>query len=198
MRKLILTGLAVLGLLCLPLSAKTILTEANVERYLAMLPEMEALEDRFPDNHDLDIKLEQHCDWPKHYKMLKSTDLSDEYMQQMEALIRQHGFQPVEFLELSFKVSWPMLEMTRPMLEMSQQMLAHLPAEMRAEQEAEMAEANQLINLLDRCMTDADKKAATKFQGQLIQQMMQFDDGDEGMDLDLDQLQQMMDMMQQN
>lgn len=194
LRKLILTGLTVLGLLCLPLSAKTILTEANVERYLAMLSEMNALEDRFPDNHNLDIKLESHCDWPKHYQMLKSTDLSDDYIQQMEALIRQHGFQPAEFLELSFKVSWPMLEMTRPIMEMSQQMLEHLPADRRAEQEAEMAEAMQLISLLERCMTDADKKAAQGLQHQLLKQAFELDDNE----MDMEHLQQMMELMQQN
>ncbi|MCH8536430.1 MAG: hypothetical protein LAT66_01545 [Alkalimonas sp.] len=182
------------SLLAMPVLANTILTEQNVERYLAMQPELMALEAQYPDNESNDMMLEQHCNWSQHYQSLTAKELDAGYIQGMEAIIKQHGFQPAEFLELSLKISWPVLEMSKPMLEMSSQMLEHLPAEMRAEQEAEMAQAMQMINLLEQCMTAADKQAAKGFQDQLIQQMMLGEDDD----MDLEQLQQMMELMQQN
>ncbi|MDP4535706.1 hypothetical protein Q3O60_05865 [Alkalimonas collagenimarina] len=194
MNKLTPILLVVFALLAMPVWAKTILTKDNVERYLAMQPELMAFEERHPDNDSKDMVLESHCDWPRHYQSLKAQELDAGYIQGMEAIIKQYGFQPAEFLELSLKISWPLLEMSKPMLEMSHQMLEHLPDDMRAEQEAEMAQAMQVINLLEQCMTEADKKAAAGFQDQLIQQMMLHDE--EGMDPE--QLQQMMDMMQQN
>lgn len=194
MRKLLTFGVAIGGLFVLPALAATILTEQNVERYLAMQPELMALEAQYPENDSNEINLELHCNWPQHYQSLMSQELDTGYIQGMETIIEQHGFQPAEFLELSLKISWPLLEMSKPMLEMSNQMLEHLPAEMRAEQEAEMAQAMHMINLLEQCMTEADIQAAAKFQDQLMQQMM-LHDNDE---MDPAELQQMLELMQQN
>lgn len=112
----------------------------------------------------------------------------------MEALIKQHGFQPAEFLELSFKASWPMLEMSKQFMDMGRQMMAHLPEDMRAEHEAGMAQAMRMCQFLEQCMTDADKQAAKELEGQLLQHLMH--DEDDGMDPA--EWQQMMEMMQQN
>lgn len=64
--------LVLAGLLAMPVWAKTILTKDNVERYLAMQPELMAFEAQYPDINNEDLMLEQHCNWPKHYQWLKS------------------------------------------------------------------------------------------------------------------------------
>lgn len=156
--------------------ASTVVTEHNLQRYLALLPEMEALEDRFPDVDDSPMELQSHCNWQRHYDSTLTKLATPEHRKALEQLLKQHNFTAAEYTELSFKFAWSSLQMVEPMLEMLQQMLEYMPAEERAEQEAEMHNLKQILVLLEQCMTDAEKEIITTFTSEMMQQMMSMDE----------------------
>ncbi|MDP4530257.1 hypothetical protein Q3O59_14600 [Alkalimonas delamerensis] len=170
--------------------ASTVVTEQNLQRYLALLPEMEALEDSFPEVDSSTLELQAHCNWQRHYDQTLTQLATPEHRRALEQLLRQHNFTPAEYTELSFKFAWTSLQMVEPMMDMMQQMLEYMPAEERAEQEAEMRNLKQIMALLDQCMTDEEKETITKLTGELMQQMMGMDDDS------LHQLEQMLQQMQ--
>ncbi|SEA84453.1 hypothetical protein [Alkalimonas amylolytica] len=156
--------------------ASTVVTKQNLQRYLTMLPEMEALEARFPEVDSSTLELQSHCNWQRHYDTTLSKLATTEHRRALEQLLKQHNFTPAEYTELSFKFAWTSLQMVEPMMEMMQQMLEYMPAEERAEQEAEMHNLKQITTLLNQCMTNAEKETITKLTGELMQQMMGMDE----------------------
>lgn len=169
--------------------ASTVITEQNLQRYLNLLPEMEALEESFPEVDSSSLELQAHCNWQRHYDQTLTKLATPEHRRALEQLLRQHNFTPAEYTELSFKFAWTSLQMVEPMMEMMQQMLEYMPAEERAEQEAEMRNLKQIMGLLDQCMTDKEKETITKLTGELMQQMMGMDEAS------LQQLEQMIEQM---
>ncbi|MEE2025479.1 MULTISPECIES: hypothetical protein [Alkalimonas] len=171
--------------------ASSAMTEQNLQRFVAMMPEMEALDDRFPEQSNAfeqELELQQHCNWQRHYDSTVVRLAPAGYRQELESILKRHNFSPAEFTELSFKFSWGSFQLMAPMYEMMQQMLQHLPEEERAEQEAEMRSLEQMKALLDRCMSDAEKATVTALVADMMQQMMQ---------MDHETMQQMEQMMQQ-
>lgn len=171
--------------------ASSAMTEQNLQRFVAMMPEMEALDDRFPDQGRSDrVELQQHCNWQRHYDNTLIKLAPAGYRQELESILKRHNFSAAEFTELSFKFSWGTFQVMAPMYEMMQQMQQHLPEEERAEQEAEMRNLEQMKALLDSCMSDAEKAAVTTLVADMMQQMMQMDHET------MQQMEQMMEQMQ--
>lgn len=160
-------GLAVLfSALALPAMAATLLTDTNLDQFEAMLPKLQQLEQR-PQNKQ--FSLQQHCDWPQHYRQLSAQEKDSSYQAQIEQLVKQHGFTPEQFVELSAKVSWPVLDSVQPMLNVSRQALMFLPAARRQQAEQAIMQGQQYHQTLGSCLTADDKAALAKHHDRIMQ-----------------------------
>ncbi|MBZ9613734.1 hypothetical protein [Rheinheimera maricola] len=159
-------GLAILlSALVLPAMAATLLTDANLDQFEAMLPKLQQLEQR-PQNQQ--FKLQQHCDWPRHYREISAQEQDSRYQSKIEQLVSQHGFTPVQFVELSAKLSWPVLNQLQPMLEVSRQALMFLPAQQRKNTENSITQGQQYYQTLSSCLTNDDTAALEKHHQRIM------------------------------
>ncbi len=149
-----------------PALAATILTDANLDQFEAMIPKLQQLEQR-PQNKQ--FNLQQHCDWPRHYRQLSAQEKDSHYQAQIEQLVKQHGFTPEQFVELSAKVSWPVLDSVQPMLDMSRQALMFLPAAQRQKAEQAINQGRQYHQTLSSCLTADDRAALAKHHDRIMQ-----------------------------
>lgn len=160
-------GLAVLfSALALPVMAATLLTDTNLDQFEAMLPKLQQLEQR-PQNKQ--FSLQQHCDWPRHYRELSVQEKDNSYQAQIEQLAKQQGFTPEQFVELSAKVSWPVLHSIQPMLDVSRQALIFLPVAQRQKTEKTIQQGQQYYQTLTGCLTADDKTALAKHHDRIMQ-----------------------------
>lgn len=157
---------ALFSLWVLPTMAATILTDANLDQFEAMLPKLQQLEQR-PQNKQ--FSLQQHCDWPKHYRQLSAQEKDRSYQAQIEQLVKQHGFTPEQFVELSAKVTWPVLDSVQPMLNVSRQALIFLPAAQRQKAEQAITQGQQYHQTLSSCLTADDRAALVKHHDRIMQ-----------------------------
>lgn len=159
-------GLVVFSLFIAPVQAATVLTDANLDQFEAMLPKLQQLEQR-PQNKQ--FNLQQHCDWPRHYRELSAQEKDSAYQSQIEQLAKDHGFTPVQLVELSAKVTWPVLDSVQPMLEVSRQALMFLPAAQRKKTEKTIQQGQQYYQTLTGCLTADDKTALAKHHDRIMQ-----------------------------
>ncbi|PKM19975.1 MAG: hypothetical protein CVV11_00170 [Gammaproteobacteria bacterium HGW-Gammaproteobacteria-15] len=159
-------GLALLSVFAAPAMAATVLTDANLDQFEAMLPKLQQLEQR-PQNKQ--FNLQQHCDWPRHYREISAQEKDSAYQTQIEQLAKEHGFTPVQFVELSAKVTWPVLDSVQPMLEVSRQALMFLPAAQRQKTEKSIQQGQQYYQTLTGCLTADDKTALVKHHDRIMQ-----------------------------
>jgi len=149
-----------------PVCANTILTDANLDQFEAMLPKLQQLEQR-PQNKQ--FSMQRHCDWPRHYRELSAQEKDSQYQAKIEQLAKQHGFTPVQFVELSAKVTWPVLDSVQPMLELSRQALMFLPAAQRQSTEKTIKQGQQYYQTLTGCLTADDQSALAKHHDRIMQ-----------------------------
>ena len=146
--------------------AATLLTDENLTRFEALLPELQKLEQR-PQNKQ--FALQQHCDWPRHYRELSAQEQDSSYQANIEQLVKQHGFTPVQFVELSAKISWPVLDKVQPMLQLSRQALVFLPPQQRQDTEKTLQRGQQYYRTLTGCLSKEDKTALAKHNNRIMQ-----------------------------
>ncbi|QBL09272.1 hypothetical protein E0Z06_06970 [Rheinheimera sp. D18] len=146
--------------------ANTLLTDENLNQLEAMLPKLQQLEQR-PQNKQFQLK--QHCNWSQHYAELSSQEKDSKYQAQIEQLAKQHGFTPVQFVELSAKVTWPILDSVQPMLEISRQAMVFLPEAQRKNTEKTVTQGQQYYKTLSSCLTNDDKTALDKHHDRIMQ-----------------------------
>ncbi|MDX3774507.1 hypothetical protein QE250_10320 [Chromatiaceae bacterium AAb-1] len=156
------------GLSALPAHAATIITGDNLDKLEALLPQLMQLE--APDSKALQqAEFQQHCDWQRHYTDFKAKETDTAYLTKAEQLISKQGFTPAQFLELSAKTSWPMLDATMPVLEISRQTLPLLPAEQRKAVEASLKQGQQYHQVIGSCLSSEDKTALEKYKERISQ-----------------------------
>lgn len=155
-----------LSLFAVPASAATVLTDANLDQFEAMIPKIQHLEQR-PQNKQ--FNLQHHCDWPRHYREISTQEKDSAYQAQIEKLAKEYGFTPVQLIELSAKVTWPVLDSVQPMLEVSRQALMFLPAAQRQKTEKSIQQGQQYYKTLTGCLTADDKNALVKHHDRIMQ-----------------------------
>lgn len=146
--------------------AATLLTDENLTRFEALLPKLQQLEQR-PQNKQ--FALQQHCDWPRHYRELSAQEQDSGYQANIEQLVKQYGFTPVQFVELSAKISWPVLDKLQPMLQLSRQALVFLPPQQRQDTEKTLQRGQQYYRTLSGCLSKEDKTALAKHNNRIMQ-----------------------------
>jgi hypothetical protein len=146
--------------------AATVLTDANLDRFEVMLPKLQRLEQRPQNKH---FNMQQHCDWPRHYQELSAQETDRRYQSDIEQLVKQHGFTPVQFVELSAKVTWPVLDSVQPMLEVSRQALMFLPEQQRQQTERSIKKGQKYYQTLSSCLNADDRAALAKHHQRIMQ-----------------------------
>ncbi|WJG28081.1 hypothetical protein QSU96_21270 [Vibrio furnissii] len=160
-----------------PTLAKTVLTEKNLNTYLQIMQERDALDDSSyePDEPATELTFATHCDWQRHYQDAVATAPAND-VTEVEAIAKRHGFAPVDYYEFTHKLQWMSLEEMQMVLKSSEAMLNTLPADSRAELEIEIINQNKIIALLQRCMTQEDKQAAQRLKPVMMKKIMQMID----------------------
>lgn len=153
----------------MPVMADTLITAENLNKLEVLLPQLSKLEQSYRGDINKELDLQPHCDWDKHYSQLKSQQKDTGYVAKAEKLIVDNGFKPAQFVELSAKVAWPMLDAAMPMMQMSKQALAYLPAAQRKSAEVSLAKSTQYHTALGQCLTADDKAAITQYKDRIMQ-----------------------------
>ena len=159
--------------------ASGVMSPESLQRYIAMLPELEALSERFPDYGDeleLSQELQQHCDWQRHYDNTFMQQAPAEYQRELESILARHRLSPAEFTEISLKFSWASYQVMTPMFEMMQHMQQYLTEEERAEHAAQLKDMQHVQTVVDPCMGRAEKESVKAAVADIIQQVMQLED----------------------
>jgi len=146
--------------------AASVINAANLDKVEAMLPQLQKLQQRVQNNQ---FNLQQHCDWPRHYNELSAQETDSAYQQAIEQIVKQHGFTPVQFVELSAKISWPVLDSVQPALELARQALLFLPPAQRQQSGQTIIKGQQYYKTLTRCLTSDDQSALAKHHNRIMQ-----------------------------
>ncbi|MDX1391777.1 MAG: hypothetical protein R3241_05325 [Rheinheimera sp.] len=158
--------LLVISVFAAKVQAATLLTDANLDQFEALLPKLQQLQQR-PQNSQ--FNLQQHCNWSQHYTTLSAQETDSDYRLAIERIAGQHGFTPVQFIELSAKLSWPVLDSVQGALEVSRQALLFLPAQQRQSTERKLIKGQQYYKTLTSCLTADDKTALAKHHNRIMQ-----------------------------
>lgn len=172
-------------LLQAPVMATTLITSDNLTKLETLLPKLTALEKNNQASFNHDVDLRPHCNWQQQYNDLKAQQANTAYVAQAEQLISQSGFEPAQFLELSAKVTWPMLDAVMPMMKMSQQALAFMPAEQRKKLQQSFNQSSLYYKTVGGCLTSEDKQALDMYKQRIMQiaSDMSGEAGSMGMDI---------------
>ncbi|CAM3838446.1 hypothetical protein [Rheinheimera salexigens] len=161
---------ALIGLLIqLPVMADTLITSDNLTKLEILLPKLTALENNKQVRFNQNVTLQPHCNWQQQYTDLKAQQPDSASVAQAEQLIQQNGFKTEQFLELSAKVSWPMLDAVMPMMQMSQQAAVFMPADQRKKLQQSFNKSNRYYKTVGGCLTNEDKQALAQHKQRIMQ-----------------------------
>ncbi|GGW59089.1 hypothetical protein [Alishewanella tabrizica] len=147
--------------------ASTVITEQNITRYEAALPELARIEQDDPSSLKY-LRLAKHCDWALHASELRAKEQGKGYLAQVDQVLTKHQLTPALFIELTAKGAWPVLQSMQPVLAMTEQSLPFLPETQRKLAEQKIAQTNQMRGVIGPCLTDADKRALQQYQQRFI------------------------------
>jgi hypothetical protein len=152
-----------------PVMANTLITSDNLTKLETLMPQLTALETNNQTRFNRNVNLQPHCHWQQHYTVLKAQQPESANVSQAEQLIKQSGLQPAQFLELSAKVTWPMLDAVMPMLQLSQQALAFIPAQQREKLETSFLQSNRYYKTIGGCLSAEDRQALEQHKQRIMQ-----------------------------
>lgn len=142
--------------------AATVLTEQNMTKLEAALPEL--LKIKAKDPAELaKLRLAKHCDWPKHAADLNANPQAKSYFSEVETVLEKHQLTNAIFLELSLKGAWPVVQSMQPMLNITRQSLPLLPEPQRKQAEQTLAQTDYLQQLIEPCLTADDRSALQQY-----------------------------------
>lgn len=161
-------SVALLGSMSLVgLQAATVLTEQNIARYEAALPELAKIEQTNPASLK-SLRLAQHCDWARHANDLRANEQGKDYLPQVDAVLAKHQLTPALFIELTAKGAWPVLQSMQGVFHLTRQSLPFIPEVQRKQAERTLAQSNHMTAVIEPCLTPADKAALQQYQQRFI------------------------------
>lgn len=166
--------LSILGLLVMlpaftPVIAQvdTVLTEQNLNRLEAALPKLAKIQqDDVASLHK--VRLQRHCDWPRHATEVRAQQQGKSYLAEVDKILAEHKLSPPLFMELTAKGSWPLLQSLQPVLSVTRQTLPFLPQTQRQQAEQLLAQTDNMTQVVEPCLSEADTKALRQHQQRLI------------------------------
>lgn len=157
-----------LGCIFLPVAqAATVITEQNIARYEAALPELAKIEQDNPASLK-SLRLAKHCDWAKHASELRAKEQGKDYLPQVDQVLAKHQLTPALFIELTAKGAWPVLQSMQGIFNITRQTLPFLPEEQRKQAERTLAQSSHMSAVIEPCLTAADKSALQHYQQRFI------------------------------
>ncbi|KKO45329.1 hypothetical protein WG68_11450 [Arsukibacterium ikkense] len=167
MIKSILFTVGVFALLPALLQADTVLTEQNLSRLEAALPKLAKIkQDDVSALHN--VRLQRHCDWPRHANEVRAQQQGKSYLAEVDKILAEHQLTPPLFVELTAKGSWPLLQTLQPALAITRQTLPFLPQTQRQQAQQLLAQTDNMTQVVQSCLTDADNAALRQHQQRLI------------------------------
>lgn len=148
-------------------SATTVLTERNIARLEAALPELVAIEQDNPQGLTK-LRLKKHCDWQQHASDLRQQEQGKGYVAEVDQVLAKHQLTAPLFLELTAKGSWPLLQSLQPVQQLTRQSLPFLPELQRRIAEQKIQQTEQMQQTIEPCLTAADKTALQQHQQRLL------------------------------
>lgn len=148
-------------------SATTVLTEQNIARLEAALPELVAIEQDNPQGLTK-LRLKKHCDWQQHASDLRQQEQGKAYVAEVDQILAKHQLTAPLFLELTAKGSWPLLQSLQPVQQLTRQSLPFLPEAQRRLAEQKIKQTEQMQQAIEPCLTAADKVALQQHQQRLL------------------------------
>ncbi|WP_261258201.1 hypothetical protein [Alishewanella sp. BS5-314] len=148
-------------------SATTVLTEQNIARLEAALPELVAIEQDNPQGLTK-LRLKKHCDWQQHASDLRQQEQGKAYVAEVDQVLAKHQLTAPLFLELTAKGSWPLLQSLQPVQQLTRQSLPFLPESQRRIAEQKIQQTEQMQQAIGPCLTAADKTALKQYQQRLL------------------------------
>lgn len=145
----------------------TVITEQNIARYEAALPELAKIEQDNPASLK-NLRLAKHCDWDKHASELRAKEQGKDYLPQVDAVLAKHQLTPALFIELTAKGAWPVLQSMQPVFNLTRQSLPFLPEAQRKQAERTLAQSDHMSLVIEPCLTAADKTALQQYQQRFI------------------------------
>lgn len=169
--------------------ANTLITPENLDRLQASFSALQALEQGSDEDNSeqSDFKLDNHCDWKKHYESVYSNVKSQDY-RQFESLIKKYGFNSgAEYFELSMKAMYPTLTMLDEYLKQN-----NVTPDPKSEIGKHFLNMQEMGRVVGSCLSRADKIALKKYENKIneIHTLMmeydgyKYDDQDEYYDQD--------------
>jgi hypothetical protein len=149
------------------LPASTVLTEQNIAKLEAVLPELLAIEQDNPQGLTK-LRLKKHCDWEQHASALRQQEQGKGYVTQVDQVLAKHQLTAPLFLELTAKGSWPLLQSLQPVQQLTRQSLPFLPEPQRRIAEQKIQQTEQMQLAIEPCLTAADKTALQQHQQRLL------------------------------
>lgn len=147
--------------------AATVITEQNIARYEAALPELAKIEQDNPAALK-SLRLAQHCDWAKHASELRAKEQGKDYLPQVDEVLAKHQLTPALFIELTAKGAWPVLQSMQGVFNLTRQSLPFLPEAQREQAERTLAQSDHMSSVIQPCLTAADKAALQQYQQRFI------------------------------
>lgn len=147
--------------------ATTVITEQNIARYEAALPELAKIEQDNPASLK-NLRLAKHCDWTKHASELRAKEQGKDYLPQVDAVLAKHQLTPALFIELTAKGAWPVLQSMQPVFNLTRQSLPFLPETQRRQAERTLAQSDHMYTVIEPCLTAADNAALQQYQQRFI------------------------------
>lgn len=179
MRKLIPFSLILTSLLAFSCQASTLITAENLDRLQASHAAVQALDQQFQDDNQVgpDLALEPHCDWQKHYQSFNKDNVTQAQVRQFEELIKQYGFRSGgEYFELTMKVTSIGFSAMEAHLKQY-----NITPDANSVIGKNMLQMQQLNQVIQSCLTNADKAALTRHEAKINEILLQrtADDGDD-------------------
>ncbi|WP_333609134.1 hypothetical protein [Arsukibacterium sp.] len=91
-----------------------------------------------------------------------------DYLQQVDNVLAEHQLTPAQFIELSAKGSWPLLESMQPVLSVTRHSLPFLPQPQRQNAEQLLAQTDNMQQVVGPCLSAADKVALQQQRQRLV------------------------------
>lgn len=164
---LTLSAFALSALMPALLSAETVLTEQNLSRLEAALPKLAKIQQ--DDVGSLQqVRLQRHCDWPRHATEVRTQQQGKTYLAEVDKILTEHQLTSALFMELTAKGSWPLLQSLQPVLAVTRQTLPFLPQAQRLQAEKMLAQTDNMTQVVEPCLSEADTNALRQHQQRLI------------------------------
>ena len=144
-------------------------SETDFLRVIQLWPALDALEVNHPEVRHLRLVTEVHCDWSRHYhNWMSQTPSQSGYWQALEALLHQEGLLPETFVELSLKWMWPAVVHGQAKYQDLRERLPYWSDADQSQWAIEIDDFFRLHQLLDQCMSEAEKDLAQRLFAQVL------------------------------